>query len=438
MSSFQSRVGCLLSILFLLSCSTSPPSRHPSSEPVCDVKTFGALGDGVTKDTAAIQAAIDSCAKTGGVVDLHDGTYLSGMITLRSNIDLRIEATATLKGSQDDADYPDTHPATTNGQLLNCNKTLIYANNATNLVIDGLGTIDGSGANPKWVGKEATRPMAIFIVLSTDVTIQDVTVKDAGMWGVVNMETNHLVIQRIHVHSPFGPTRDGIDIVDCHHVLIDSVDVYSEDDSICLKSGSAWGVYDVTVRNSHIFQSSVANALKLGTASSGSFKKVLFENIVIDDADKAAMAVESVDGAAIDGIQFQNIQFHKTGSAVFILLGRRGNPPQVGSIQNISFTNITGDTRHPWGSAISGTTIGSTTYSLQNINFNNVHVTNQGGLTTIPSDPPEYAGQYPDPNLWGNLPAFGYYIRHANGVSFDKASSTMAQPSDARPAIKKD
>ena len=120
---------------------------------VCEVKSFGAKGDGKTKDTASIQAAIDSCSATGGTVELKDGVFISGMITLKSNIDFKIDTDATLKGSQDDADYPDTHPATTNGQLINCNKTLIYAESAANLRIIGAGTIDGSGSNPKWVQK---------------------------------------------------------------------------------------------------------------------------------------------------------------------------------------------------------------------------------------------------------------------------------------------
>ena len=387
----------ILAILFF--GVTLVPTQARASSQICDAKTFGAKGDGITLDTKAIQSAIDACAVGGGIVSLHDGTFKSGMITLKSNIEFRIEATAKLKGSQDDRDYPDTNVPTVNSQLLNCNKTLVFAQDARNIRIDGGGTIDGSGTKPEWNGKERTRPMAIFLALSDDVTIQDVNVQDAGMWGVVTFETDHILIQNIKVHSATGPTRDGIDIVDGHHVLIDHVEVFSEDDSICLKSGSAKGVYDVTVSNSRILQSSVANGLKLGTAGVGSFKKVLFKNISIQNVDKAAMAVESVDGAQIEDIQFQNVYFHQAGSAIFILLGKRGNPKSVGSIQNVGFTDVSGDTRHPWGSAISGLKLDGQAYPVRNLVFRRVHIWHQGGLNSVPQSPAEYAGQYPDPNL---------------------------------------
>lgn len=428
------RRSCLTGILTLLSMapSLSLADTH------CDVTAFGARGDGQTVNTKAIQAAIDSCATNGGVVDLHDGIFLSGTIQLKSGITLRIEPSATLKGTQNDADYPTQYPPTQNSQLLNCRKALIYAQGANNIQIDGGGTVDGSGGNPNWTGgcqghscKEATRPMPIFIVQSKGLQIQDLTIKDGAMWGVVTLESDHIHIQRLKVHSPFGPTRDGIDVVDDHHVLIEDCQIYSEDDSFCLKSGSARGVYDVTVRNSQVLRSSVANGLKLGTASTGSFKKVLFQNITVQNVDKAAMAVESIDGAEIDDIRFQNIRFQKAGSAFFVLLGKRASSSTVGSIQNISFSDITGDTKHTWGSPISGTALGGKTYSLKNLSFNNVHVSALGGVDSVPQDPPEYQGQYPDPNLWGDLPASGYFIRHAEGVSFTHSSISL-QGSDSR------
>jgi polygalacturonase len=416
----------------------------PSSAParVCDPRDFGAKADGSTRDTAAIQAAIDACAETGGTIHLHGGTYLSGMITLKSRETLQIDAGATLKGTQNDDDYPTVNPPTDNSQLSNCRKSLVYAESATNIAITGKGAIDGSGGAPQWQGSskdhpERTRPMAIFTVLSSNVTITDITVKDAAMWAVVSMEDDHVLIHGIHVHSPFGGTRDGIDLVDCHHAVIENCDVYSEDDSICLKSGSAKGIYDVTVRSNTVLQSSVANGLKLGTASTGSFRDVLFEDISVSNVDKAAMAVESVDGAVIQNVVFRRIKFQNAGTPVFVLLGKRGNPPRVGSINGVTFDNIVGShPKHAWGSAISGSVVDGTTYSPTNIAFHDVHVTFQGGDSKVPPTPPEYVGQYPDPNLWGDLPAYGYFLRHVDHVSFDGCTTSLAG-TDARPAVAK-
>jgi polygalacturonase len=302
--------------------------------------------------------------------------------------------------------------------------------------------IDGNGNTPKWLGgakvhPERTRPMAIFLVQSTDVMIQDLTVKDAAMWAVVNMEVDNLTIRGLHVHTPLSGTRDGIDIVDCHHVLIENCDVYSEDDSFCLKSGTARGVEDVVIRNSHVLQSSVANGLKLGTASTGAFRDVTFENILVENVDKAAMAVESVDGADISNIVFRNIQFRKAGTAAFVLLGKRGNPPRVGTIDGVTFENVTGSQfKHTWGSAISGTIINGVTYAPKNILFKNVNLTGLAGLNRSPAEPPEYDGRYPDPNLWGDLPAAAYYLRHIEDVRFESCT-TEKVASDPRPTLVK-
>src|SRR5271170_7521044 len=99
-------------LALLLALVVLPGASLAGGDEVYDVKAFGAKGDGVTLDTRALQAAIDSCTRTGGKVRLHDGVFLSGMITLGSNVRLTIEASATLKGTQDDAAYPDTDPKT--------------------------------------------------------------------------------------------------------------------------------------------------------------------------------------------------------------------------------------------------------------------------------------------------------------------------------------
>lgn len=420
------------------------PDADAAPPPVCDPRDHGAKADGKTKDTAALQAAIDACAGKGGTVYVHAGTYLTGMLRLKSEMVLHLDEKAKLLGTQDDADYPTQSPPTDNTQLRNCRKSLLYAESVTNLRLEGAGTIDGNGNTPKWIGPsslhpEATRPMAFFAVKSKNVSIKDVTIAHAAMWGLVNMEVDGLTIDHVTVDSQLSGNRDGIDVVDCHHVLIKDCTITSEDDSICIKSGARHGVDDVTVQSCRV-KSLIANALKLGTASYGSFTNLTFDDITVDSADKAAMAVESVDGADIRNIVFRNIAFKDVGSPVFILLGDRGETPandvhKIGSIDGVRFENVTGMAmRYHWASPISGLSKGGKTYELKNLSFTNVHITNKGGLGSVPADPPEYAGQYPDPNLWGNTPAYGYFIRHADGVTLTD-STPMVSPGDARQGV---
>jgi polygalacturonase len=410
---------------------------------VFNVKDFGAKGDDATIDTAAIQAAIDACAKNGGTVLLDGGVFMSGMITLKSNVHLKIDANATLKGTHDESLYPDTNPPTDNSQLNNCRKTLVYAQGATNVKISGTGTIDGNGKKKDWLGSskehpERTRPMAIYIAQSSNVTIKDVTVKDAAMWAVVTLECDDVEIDHLNVHTPYGGTRDGIDLVDDHHAVVENCTIYSEDDSICLKSGAARGCEDITVRKNHVLQSSVANGLKLGTASRGGFKDVTFEDCVVENCDKAAMAVESVDGAAIQNIVFRRIQIHDAGTALFILLGRRSGP-SVGTIDGVTFEDIEADKmKHSWGSVVSGTVLDGTTHYVKNVTLKNVHLTYKGKQTKVPADPPEYAGQYPDPNLWGTLPAAGIFFRHVDGLTLQGATVDVHGADVRKPIVESD
>jgi polygalacturonase len=382
------------------------------------------------------------------VVFLKGGTFLSGSIQLKSNVTLRIDKTATLRGTQNDADYPTHVPPTSNNQLSNCKRALIYAEGATNVRIDGGGTIDGNGTAPQWMTAtvpEAQRPMVIWTAQCKGVTLSGVNVKNSAMWSVVSMEDDNVSMDKLTVHSTQGRTRDGIDIVDSHNVSLTNSTVASEDDSICLKSGSPRGVANVTVKNCTIQQSGVANGLKFGTASYGSLSNVVFDGIKINNVPQAAMALEAVDGAQISNVTFRNIQLNKVGMPFFLLIGNRGDTPtgspkRVGSINGVNFTNITGSASQNWGSLISGARIPdqitgvSALYPVQNVQFNHLRLTVPGGISTPPAPPPEYDNKYPDAKNFGVLSAYGVQVRHAQNVTFNDVQITAAKK-DVRPEI---
>jgi len=396
-----------------------------------DVRNYGAAGDGTTKDTAAIQAAINA-APSGGFVWLHDGTYLSGTITLKANLTLYLDPTATLLGSGSVSDYPDLNPPLSNSQTSNCKKALVYAQSSANVTITGGGTINGNGRANFTSGVEATRPIALWTALCTNVNIHDLNIVDAAMWTLVNMQSDFLTVSNVSINDDgLNGNRDGCDVVDCWHVTIANCTIDSGDDSICLKSGNARGVNDLLVKNCTITKSQ-SNGLKFGTASTGPFTNITFQDCTVLNTAHSAMAVESVDGGAISAVTFQRINFSECQNAIFIVLGSRSGAA-VGSINGVTFRDIAGsaltDTR---GCPLSGELTNGVTYRLKNLLFDNVDISFKGGVSSVPAAPPEYAGQYPENTMWGNLPAYGYYLRHATGVTFTNCF-TSAASGDARP-----
>ncbi len=412
--------------------------------PVYDPRDYGAAADGVTNDASAIQQAIDAAAGTGGSVVLAGGTYLSGTLTLKSNMTFFVASSAVLLGSTNAADYPTQAPATGNTQLSNCQRALLYAPGASQLVIDGGGVIDGQG--DAFSGVESTRPLLVWAVLSDHVTVRNVFLRKGAVWSLVSMESDHVVISNVDVQSNYI-THDGIDIVDGTDVTVDDVVVNSGDDAMCLKSGVRRGIQTMTVKDS-LFSGNNggSNGIKFGTATYGAFRDVTLIDDYVKGVQYAAMAVESRQGADISRVAFQRIGFDGTGGAFFVYLAQQatthpvGDVPKLGSIDGVSFTDIAGSTAS-WphsphqGSLITGQIYNGTTYPITNLSFTNVAVAFDGGSSTVPASPPEaQPNQYPESNMFGDLPAWAYYLRHVQGVTFDSCTTTVLA-SDARPML---
>jgi hypothetical protein len=413
-------------------------------QPIFDARTYGATGDGTTNDGAALQAAIDAAAGSGGSVVLYGGTFLAGTLALRSNMTLFVDSSATLRGSTDPADYPTQSPPTGNTQLSNTQRALLYAQQTSGLVIDGGGTIDGQG--DAFSGVEATRPLLLWAVLSDHVTVRNVNFMKGAVWGVVSMESDQVTIHNVNVQSN-DLTHDGIDIVDGADITIDDVAVKSGDDAMCLKSGVRRGIVGMVVKDS-IFggTSAGSNGIKLGTATYGAFSNITIRDSYVKDVQYAAMAVESREGADISGVSFQRVQFANTGDAFFVYLAQQstthpiGDVPKLGSIDRVSFADILGSTASyahspHQGSLITGNIFNDTTYAITNLAFANVVVTFTGGLATVPANPPEATpNEYPESNMFGDLPAWGYYLRHVSGATFTNCMSNAAS-ADARQVL---
>jgi hypothetical protein len=411
--------------------------------PVFDVRKYGATGDGTTKDTAAIQKAITAATGTGGSVLLTKGTYLSGTLTLGSKMTFFIDPSATLRGTTNVADYPTQTPPTGNTQLLNTQRALLYATNVTDLVIDGGGTIDGQG--DAFGGVEGTRPVLVWTVLSQRLRFQNLYLMKGAVWGLVNMENDHVLIRNVNLQSNFI-THDGLDVVDGSDITVDDCAISSGDDAMCPKSGVRRGIDGLVVKNS-IFSgngtSGGSNGIKFGTATYGTIKNATIVDDYVKNVQYAAMAVESRHGSDVHDVSFQRIEFANVGSAFFVYLAQQdtthpaSDVPKLGSIDRVSFTDIRGSTSS-WGnsphqgSLITGHIFNGTTYPLTNLSFTNAAISFIGGLGNVPADPVEaMPNQYPESNMFGDLPAWGYYLRHVSGVTFTNCTTSVVN-ADAR------
>ncbi|MBI2517418.1 MAG: hypothetical protein HYV95_10965 [Opitutae bacterium] len=412
--------------------------------PVYDVRNYGAVGNGSTNNTTAIQNAINACAGTGGSVLLTSGTYKSGTLTLGSNMTFFIDPTATLLGSANAADYPTQTPGTGNTQVSkNCKRALLYVPSRTQVRIDGGGAIDGQGDS--FGGTEGDRPILIWSVLSNNIAIQNLYLKKGAVWSLVSMESDQVSIHDINLQSN-NITHDGIDVVDGADILVQYCAVRSGDDAMCLKTGVRRGIDTMTVRDS-VFggdgTSGGSNGIKFGTATYGGFYAIDIQDNYVKDVQYAAMAVESREGADVDAVRFKRIDFANVGSACFLYLAQQatthpvGDVPKLGSMNDVSLTDVSGWTTF-WSNSphqaalITGHIYNGTTYKITNLTFTNVDVFFEGGRTSVPGSPPEAnPGQYPESNMFGDLPPWAYYLRHVNGVTFSGCTSTHVN-SDVR------
>ncbi len=420
---------------------------------VFDVYDFGAKGDGFTNDHDAIQKAINACKGTGGTVLFSKGNFLTGQLMLGSDMTLKIDSGATILGIQSvsEKDYPYQKIETQfpNRMYDDMQRRLFYGNHIQNVSITGKGTIDGQGDFIKWtkgvksLGAEKDRPTILSFVDCKNINVSNISLVDPGCWTQVYIECDNLTMSGLKVRTGnLSPNRDGIDLVDCHDVLIENCDIKSEDDGICFKSGSEYGCNDVVVRNCTIDKLNVnaGNGIKWGTDALGSFKNFDVSGLKIKNAFRnSAIAIESMDGAYIDNIKISEVEIDNCGQAIFIILADRkrnvpGRLPRIGAISNVYFKNIKGSGfTQQYPSIITGIK----GHNIQNLTFENLTFELKGGVDTNDQTVKEYDGTYPEGYKYGNTNAYGFFIRHTDNVEFINCKITAKLP-DARPWLVKD
>lgn len=429
-----------------------------------NILNYGAKSDTTVLSTQALQRAIDACHKAGtGRVVVPAGCFKTGTIILKSNVHLYLEQGATLYGSTNLEDYIPVKSDYVSLRTHTNTIQLIYADKVSNVIIDGYGVIDGQGRSFKklsWNDEGITRPHLLRFIQSQDITVKDITLKNSGCWMQHYLACDRLVIDGIKVYNRNNYNNDALDLDGCHEVIVTKMTADSDDDGITLKSTSPRRCENIKITDCVV--SSHCNAIKLGTETNGGFHNINISNIVVkpspDQREKffgqwigsSAISLEIVDGGTMENVHVSNINVEGTEVPIFIRLGNRGRGYEyknndsdfdalipidhVGTINGIHLDHIQIRNAGAMGCSITGLP----NHPVENVWLSHISIHHKGGVATtnLPaiekSVQDEKEKDYPESTMWGNLPAKGFFVRHARNIHFNDVIIQTEQP-DVRP-----
>ena len=330
-----------------------------------DIRRYGAVGDGVALDTAAVQAAIDAAHAAGGgtVVVPAGGTFLIGSIELRSHVELHVERGAVLQGSPHWSDYTARFRvgALSAGVVHDGTETsaaLVTARDATDIAITGAGTIDGAGAafvrsdpGGDILDLPNERPFLAFLLGCTGVTVRDVTLRDSALWTLRLTGCEDVLVHGLRIRADVRlPNSDGIDLDRCRRVRISDCDIDCGDDAISLKTCDEWPQYgpceDVTVTGCTL--SSRSSALVVGVDVSAPIRNVVFSGCVVRHSHRGlSVTLGTGAGGVIENVLFSDIVVQTRlysegwwGSGEPIFVRAAAWHGEVGRIRTVRFRNV--------------------------------------------------------------------------------------------------
>ncbi|MBK8512444.1 MAG: glycoside hydrolase family 28 protein [Saprospiraceae bacterium] len=460
----------------------------PAQGKVVLITDAGAIADGRTNNQKIIQSLIDQVAeKGGGSVVVPPGNFMTGSLFLKSGVDLHLSLGASLLGAHSTNDY----------LKIGQRAALILAHDQQNISISGEGILDGQGQelmvdvfkklrsgelkdNPVWLVKrpETGRALIVYFKGCSGVKVTGITLKNSSNWVQDYRECDGVTIDRITVQSTAYWNNDGLDITDSKNVRITNCMINSSDDALCFKSENPNASCENIVVDSCILRSS-ANGLKFGTANYGGFRNFRISNLTVYDTYRSAIALESVDGGYMEDIIIKNVSATNTGNAIFIRRGHRNKSGAVGSLKGIHISNLVADIPlykpdqgypiegppdhlrpgtdkmpvrpshyhiygHPYlpYNLLPSSIVGIPGYPVEDVTLENITISFGGRadkeiayipLKAIGSIPENEAG-YPEFSMFGELPAWGLYMRHAVGIIIKNFNISFKED-DFRPAL---
>lgn len=414
---------------------------------------FSAVASGTIRD---LQPQIDAAsAAGGGTVRVPAGRHEVKPFVLKSNVTLDLADGAHLLASTNIADYAAALGA----------RCFIYAEEATNVAIVGKGVIDGRGGVFREMkgqrGEQQPRALPILMRFSRcrNLRLEGFLYTNPGAWGCHLRNCDGVTVRGVSCFNYCNKTNDGLDI-ESSNVTVENCDLFADDDSICFKteSDTSFPVTNVVVRNCRM--GSICNAIKFGTGSYCDFRDIRIENCDLRRTPSAwrwdwrksmpgvtnrycgiaGLALEVVDGGRMENVTIRNITMEGYMTPIFIRHSNRHGPKGKGRtyLRNILIENVTGTCDGRIASSITGVPARTGTPARRptNITLCNIRLTAPGGGTAkdAAARVPEKDGKYPEAFMFDRLPlpAYGFYVRHADNVVFDNVKVTTARP-DARP-----
>jgi polygalacturonase len=426
----------------------------------------------------AIDAA---SAAGGGTVHFAAGTYLSVSIHLKSNITLHLDQGATVVAAETtpnqatyDLPEPNEWDMYQDFGHSHWRNSLIWGIGLENVSITGPGMIDGKGLTrrsprARRVNQPGDRPVtlggqtgarpqsplgedddpkvmnglgnkAISLKLCRNVTLRDFSILNGGHFALLATGVDNLTIDNVKIDT----NRDGFDIDSCRNVRISNCSVNTpNDDAIVLKSSFALGfaraTENVTITNCAVsgydlgslldgtYKRNVTEApdrdgptgrIKLGTESNGGYKNIVISNVVFDHC--RGLALETVDGGLLEDVTITNITMRDVvNSPIFLRLGRRMRGPAGAAGGRLRRVNISNVIAYNVDSRYASIIAGLPEQAVEDVTLNNVRIIYRGGGKKEQADaqPPEREANYPEPSMFGDIPAAGFFLRHAKGVT---------------------
>lgn len=454
------RIGCIVAIFLSISVSYAQNAYNASK--------FGIKSDGITMNTRSIQKAIDWIAEQGGgELTFWVGRYLTGSIHLKSNVTIRLQEGAVLLGSTNPYDY----------DKICGTYALIIGEKCDNIQIVGKGNIIGQGrelannmvaqvhagvlTDPLKYDRVSSRPRLMYFRECNNVNISDITLKDAADWVQTYDQCSQVVVDHIFVNSCAYWNNDGIDIVDCNGFLLKNSYFNSSDDAICLKSHSKDAVcQNVEVRNCTARSS--ASGIKLGTFGLGGFKNIKIINNKVYDTYRSAITIQSVDGGICENVLVDSLIAENVGNAIYVVVGDRRQPSgKISTMSNITIRNVTAyvsktqpDLAYEYPGPIEdnprnispSSVVGLPNSKICNVTLENIMLNSPGGgdsnYVKVGTDEldrvPEMPQAYPEFSQFKELPAWGFYFRHVDGLSLKNVYVSADHPDYRIPFVSDD